>query len=60
MSNCVHEKYHSATLYEPAEYWCNLNEDHDCENCPYYLTHEDYDSIFMDIEYEDFRESFDF
>lgn len=59
-SYCIYEKTSPGTLYEPPESWCDINEDYDCENCPYYFSKEDYEDERLDYEYELYRESFDF
>ena len=50
--DCVHEKRWPGNYYEPPEIWCELNPEHDCENCPYYYSEEDYEADKADFLYD--------
>lgn len=50
---CIYEKIWPGTLYEPSEVWCEVNLNHDCENCPYNYSKEDYEYDQADLEYDE-------
>ena len=58
---CIHEKIWVDDFFEPIEYSCKVNDDHDCDNCPYRYSKEDYENDMIDYEYDRYIEdSFDF
>ena len=55
---CVYEEAWGGSRYEPSESWCSRGYDHDCENCPYYYSKEDYEADRADFEYDRYEDSF--
>ena len=49
---CVHEKILSGNYYEPSEVWCELDSEHDCENCFYRYPKEDCEADRADFLYD--------
>ncbi len=59
MSNyCAYEKVYSGTIYEPPERECLLDQDYDCEYCPYRYSMDDYEGDKIDMEYDDIENSY--
>ena len=57
---CVYKEAWGGSRYEPPESWCSFGYDvaHDCENCPYYYSKEDYEADRADFEYDRYKDSF--
>lgn len=57
---CVYERIVQLSRDEPPEAVCEIDDDHDCENCSIMMSKEDFDCNKADIEYERNESSFDF
>lgn len=40
---CIYERRTRGTRYDPPEVWCVMNDDHDCENCSFRCSEEEYE-----------------
>ena len=59
-SFCIYERVVQLSRYEPPEAECEIDDDHDCENCLMRMSKEDFDLNKADMEYESDEGFFDF
>ena len=57
---CIHEKIWSGSRYAPAEVWCEIDADHNCDNCSHYCPNDSFFGEDSDYQYELQRDSLDF
>ena len=57
---CIHEKIWDGSRSIPAEVWCEIDADHNCDNCPYRCSNDSFFGEDSDYQYELRRDSLDF
>ena len=57
---CIHEKIWNGSCYAPAEVWCEIDADHNCDNCSHYCPNDSFFGEDSDYQYELQRDSLDF
>ena len=57
---CIHEKIWNGSRYAPAEVWCEIDADHNCDNCSHYCPNDSFFGEDSDYQYELQRDSLDF
>lgn len=57
---CIYEHVLEGSYYEPSEMWCEIDANHDCENCSFRYSKEDYEDDRADLLYDNYKDSFDF